>query len=1000
MMVRAVPVAVMLWAAAVFLAASPAGAQSRLQGVALVIGQSEYQHLSPLPNPANDAREMVKLLTDLGFDARSVTDRDASRLRRDLERFAEDAEEADVAFLYYSGHGIEAGGENWLLPVDVDESSLDSAAETMVPLSGLIEKLKASVPVTIVLLDACRTSPFPAGAAIRTAPDAAPAPVGGSGLSVVRGATPLREAAAAAVDNLGMVIGFAAEPGLPALDGAPGGNSPYAAALLRHLAAMQGAEFGQVMRMVTEEVYLSTRTQQRPWVNESLRRQLYFGVAPQQPEGDEALITGERRQLLLTIAELPEIGRVQVEKVALRDGVPLDALYGILRALDETATPPSDPAEMERMLEAQAERLRKMLSERAALRTDDPEIARLSQAADRAIAEGAIQTARLFMDRAVARVEETQEKVDQLEDLLRQKRIADAAVYAKRADALTLSFDFRAAAADYGRAFDLVDKWDEKLSWNYKNMQAEALRGHGEATGERAALDEALEAYDVILRMLASDDRGQWWATTRNNMAAVLHEIGKRSGGTDELLRALAMFEESMAVFARTGDDANWANAQNNIGNIHFELGVREAGSARIEQAIAAHRAALGKRDREKAPRDWANSHNNIALATFTLAERTGDAALFEEAEASYRAALEVLTREAYPFDWGVTMNNLGNVLNAIGLRRNDIAYHDQAAAAFEAALAVRTRESWPLLWAATQVNLGNAHAHRALHDFDTENLAKARAAYEAALEVYSRRDMPLDWASAQNNLGSVLQTIGQRTGDLARLEDSVAAFVAARQVYKRRDFPLDWAMTQHNAGNTLVVMGRLSGDPSHHRNAVAAYREALQEYTRERMPLQWAKTTASMAAALQSLSYGDETLASLTESIAARRAALEVLTIDNAPLEWANALDGLGTCLVNLSTRQGSDSGLAEAMAAFEDARKVFTREDQPAQWAFTENNIGDVHWNLAVFGGGRTEYLKAIDRFKNAQQAFGEAGLFAAVMLAEQKINLIREAIGEEAQ
>ena len=63
---------------------------------------------------------MVKLLTDLGFDARGVSDRDAQKLTRDLERFVEDAEGADVAFLYYSGHGIEAGGENYLVPVDAE----------------------------------------------------------------------------------------------------------------------------------------------------------------------------------------------------------------------------------------------------------------------------------------------------------------------------------------------------------------------------------------------------------------------------------------------------------------------------------------------------------------------------------------------------------------------------------------------------------------------------------------------------------------------------------------------------------------------------------------------------------------------------------------------------------------------------------------------------------------------------------------------------------------
>src|SRR5688572_2319094 len=144
-----------------------AEAPASLKGVALVIGQSKYQHIAALPNPANDGREIVKLLTDMGFDARSVSDRDAEKLRRDFERFVEDAEGADVALLYYSGHGIEAGGENWLIPVDADVSSLDDASERLVAISMVIDELKSIVPVTIVLLDACRTNPFPAGALVR-----------------------------------------------------------------------------------------------------------------------------------------------------------------------------------------------------------------------------------------------------------------------------------------------------------------------------------------------------------------------------------------------------------------------------------------------------------------------------------------------------------------------------------------------------------------------------------------------------------------------------------------------------------------------------------------------------------------------------------------------------------------------------------------------------------------------------------------------------------------
>ena len=444
-----------------------------LKGVALVIGQSTYEHIAELPNPANDAREIVKLLTDMGFDARGVNDRDGARLKRDVERFVEDAEEADVAFLYYSGHGIEAGGENWLVPVDADVSSLADAGKKLVPLSEVLDRLKQTVPVTILLLDACRTNPFPR---MRSCGGSRKRPAKGSRRAasrLVRGAAALADGRSPN-DNLGTVIGFAAEPGRPALDGAAGENSPYASALLRHLGAMQGAEFGAVMRMVTEEVYLDTKGEQRPWVNESLRRLLYFGVALDQPTGDDALITGERRQLLLTIAELPDVNRAQVELVAAQDSVPLDSLYGVLRALG-TEKIPEDPSELGKVLDAQAERLKKMLAERDALSTDDPEMVRLASAADMAIREGAIVTARQFLDQAVARVERAAPAVDVLEEQLKQKRISDAAVYVRRADAASLAFDYRAAAQDYGKAFELIERWDDRLAWNYKNMEAEAL---------------------------------------------------------------------------------------------------------------------------------------------------------------------------------------------------------------------------------------------------------------------------------------------------------------------------------------------------------------------------------------------------------------------------------------------------------------------------------------------------------------------------------------------
>jgi len=95
-------------------AALPAAALAEdtrpLRGSALVLGQSEHEHLPKLANPGNDARSIEAILDALGFEIDIASNRNARKLKRDFETFVEDAQGADVALIYYSGHGIEAGG--------------------------------------------------------------------------------------------------------------------------------------------------------------------------------------------------------------------------------------------------------------------------------------------------------------------------------------------------------------------------------------------------------------------------------------------------------------------------------------------------------------------------------------------------------------------------------------------------------------------------------------------------------------------------------------------------------------------------------------------------------------------------------------------------------------------------------------------------------------------------------------------------------------------------
>lgn len=981
---------------ALCLATAARAGEKSLKGVALIIGQSKYEHIAALPNPANDARDVAKMLTDLGFDARNVSDRDARKLKRDLERFAEDADGADVALVYYSGHGIEAGGENYLVPVDADIDSLKDADEALVPISALMDELKSAVPVTILLLDACRTSPFPPDAQLRRKPTASASPVSAGGLEPVRGARALA-AGPKATDNLGTVIGFAAEPGQPALDGAAGQNSPYAAALLRHLAAMKGTEFGSVMRMVTEEVYLDTRAKQRPWVNESLRRLLYFGVAPDEPTGDQGVITGERRQLLLTIADLPDPNRKQVELASLKDDVPLGALYGVLRAMG-TEKIPEDPTELQKVLDQQAERLKKMLSERAALSTDDPEIKRLVASADEAIGQGAMVSARKFLDQAVGRVEETSGAVDDAEEMVRQKRLADAAVYAKRADASALVFDYRAAADDYGKAFTLAEKWDEKLRWNYKNQQAEALNAYGTATGDGEAMQRAIDAYKAILDFLPNGEQNRDWAITRNNMAVVIETVGEHDKDTARLKQAAEIFSASLAVFEREKDDINWAASQNNIGNVLLKIGERDSDPKQLQQAVEAFRAALEKRPRDKVPLDWASTQNNIGIALFTLSEREAGADRLKQAEAAYRQALEVYTREKDPVQWALVQNNLGNTLNALGTQANDPMKFKEAADVFRAALEVRTRETFPLSWASTRLNLGNALYNATRFDTDTGTLEEVSAAYDDALTVFTRDKFPMDWASVRNNLGSVHQALGQRTRDAKEFEQSAAAFRDAGTVWNRQDFPLDWAMTNYNLGNTLQLLGNVTEQASHFEDAVKAYRDALGEYKRETAPKFWALAQSGLGSALQQLAMANGDRQALVDSIAARRASLEILTKESAPTDWATTQNGIGMSLINLGNIERTGKYLDQAEAAFSASLEIYTRESAPVQWAFGLSNLGDVYWNKASYGGGKADYRKALDLFDQARQGFVEAGYTLPIQLMDNKIDLVKQQLAKK--
>ena len=148
---------VVLAALLIVVSASVAFAERR---VALVFGADRYEYLRPLNNAVNDARAIEDALDALGFEVFSESNRSLKRMRRALEDFSDDAAGADVAFLFFAGHGVEIAGQNMLLPTNADASSLETLKTTSLPLDELRASIAKVAKTSLIVLDACRNNPF------------------------------------------------------------------------------------------------------------------------------------------------------------------------------------------------------------------------------------------------------------------------------------------------------------------------------------------------------------------------------------------------------------------------------------------------------------------------------------------------------------------------------------------------------------------------------------------------------------------------------------------------------------------------------------------------------------------------------------------------------------------------------------------------------------------------------------------------------------------------
>jgi uncharacterized caspase-like protein len=375
---------------------SPALAGKR---VALVIGNSAYQHVNRLSNPANDSESMSATLKAAGFDVVDLQQNlKVAALRKALRDFSDKAADADMAVVYYAGHGMEIDGTNYIIPVDATLERDIDAFDEAIPLDRLLAVIEPAKQLRLVILDACRDNPF-SKSMKRTIGSRAI----GRGLAKVEPVNP------------NTMVAFAAKAGSTASDG-DSRNSPYTTALVKYIAT-PGLDLRKAFGFVRDDVMKSTGNKQEPFVYGSLGGDDMALVPKQQaaeaPAGDPQASVRKDYELAL------QLGSREIWEAFLKqypNGFYASLAQGQLKkiAADEArmaATTKAKQAEDEKA-RLQAEGARKAEQAKAAAAVKAAEHARLE--AEKALKEEQAKAA--AAEQARAKAEEAAAKTKALAD--------------------------------------------------------------------------------------------------------------------------------------------------------------------------------------------------------------------------------------------------------------------------------------------------------------------------------------------------------------------------------------------------------------------------------------------------------------------------------------------------------------------------------------------------------------------------------------------------------
>jgi uncharacterized caspase-like protein len=786
-------------------------AASAERRVALVFGVDKYQAIRPLTNAVNDAQTIDKTLSALGFEVFLESNRDLRRMRRALEDFRTDAAGADVALVFFAGHGMEIAGDNRLLPADSDASSLAALQSSTLPLEEVREAIAATGKVGLIMLDACRNDPFGAE--------------GADGRAAVILTPEVAEKTRSGLGRMGraenVLFAFSAAPGETASDG-EGTNSPFTAALARHLGT-DGLDIRSVLTLVQQDVYDHSRGRQLPYVESGLPKFFFAATTAEQ--------LPERERLLLAMADVTDELRQEVEQVAASHGMPLAPLYG---ALIEARLGTLSNVDRSKKLAEAAQAYRDAETRLKTLSSNDPQVTRLRSEAERKLALGAFGEARAKLAEA-AQIDA--KSGDALAANLVARRISEAETHVSAAGVARAQLDYRGAIDALEKAAALHEKIEkEEVSDSVRLYRDWLLASIGDLhvlVGNSAA---ALQAYERMRQAAALRlAKSPGFADAERDLSSSYSKIGEVWVARGNLPAALGAFEASLEINKRlVASDPGHAGWQRDLSVGHEKIGDVRQAQGNLRAALEAFEASreISKRLAASDPRNagWQQdlSVGHSKIGDVRVAQGNLPAAL-EAFEAGHEIIKRLAASDPGHAGWQRDLLVSHERIGEVRVAQGNLA---AALKAFEASLDIRKR-----LAASDPGNAGWQRdlsvSHNMIGDMRVAqgNLPVALEAFEASHDIRERLAAS-DPGNAgwQRDLSISHDRIGNVRVAQGNLRVALEAFEASLDIRERlaasdpgnAGWQRDLSISHNKIGNVRVAQGNLPAALEAHEAALA----------------------------------------------------------------------------------------------------------------------------------------------------------------------------------